>query len=84
MHFTDQGAYMIDPASYYGHAEVDLAMLTLFGQPDTAFWRGYGHLEPGFEARRILYQLFPALVHLRLFGDSYAPMVTRLLDEAGV
>ncbi|SIT10614.1 Fructosamine-3-kinase [Roseivivax lentus] len=84
VHFTDQGAFMIDPACYYGHSEVDLAMLTLFGQPDAAFWRGYGRLEPGFEARRVIYQLFPALVHLRLFGEGYAPMVTGLLDQAGV
>ncbi len=84
VHFTETGAVMIDPACYYGHAEVDLAMLTLFGEPDAAFWRGYGHLEQGVEARRGIYQLFPALVHLRLFGEGYAGMVTGLLDEAGV
>ncbi|MHA6326022.1 fructosamine kinase family protein [Roseivivax sp. CAU 1753] len=77
-------AYMIDPASYYGHAEVDLAMLTLFGAPDAAFWRGYGKLEPGHEARRPIYQLWPALVHLRLFGKRYLSLVTRCLDDLGV
>lgn len=74
-------AALIDPACYHGDAEVDLAMLCLFGEPDQAFWEAYGALEPGWAERRCLYQLFPALVHLRLFGPSYAPLVDRLLNE---
>ena len=76
-------AALIDPACYHGDAEVDLAMLCLFGEPDDAFWEAYGALESGWAERRCLYQLFPALVHLRLFGPSYAPLVDRLLTEAG-
>ncbi len=76
-------AALIDPACYYGDPEVDLAMLCLFGAPDAAFWHAYGPLEPGWEARRPIYQLFPALVHMRLFGASYAPLVDRLLKEVG-
>jgi fructosamine-3-kinase len=76
-------AGLIDPACYHGDAEVDLAMLSLFDTPPDAFWDAYGSLEPGWEARRPLYQLFPALLHLRLFGASYAPMVDRLLSGAG-
>ena len=72
-------AALIDPACYHGHAEVDLAMLTLFDTPPDAFWEAYGALEDGAEERRTLYQLFPALVHMRLFGSAYAPMVDRLL-----
>ncbi len=75
-------AAFIDPACYYGHAEVDLAMLTLFDTPPTCFWEAYGALEPGWETRRTLYQLFPALVHLRLFGSGYAALVNRLLVAA--
>ena len=82
--FTSDRAVLIDPACYYGHAEVDLAMLTLFYAPEPAFWRGYGRPEADREAREPIYQLFPALTHYRLFGDRYAPMVTRLLDAAGV
>lgn len=73
-------AALIDPACYHGDAEVDLAMLCLFGAPDGAFWEAYGALEPGWAERRSIYQLFPALVHLRLFGPSYAPLVERLLS----
>jgi fructosamine-3-kinase len=76
-------AALIDPACYHGHAEVDLAMLCLFDSPPAPFWEAYGAAEPGWRQRRILYQLFPAVLHLRLFGGSYAAMVDRLLSAAG-
>ena len=76
-------AALIDPACYYGHAEVDLAMLTLFDTPPPEFWSAYGALDAGWEARRPLYQLFPALVHLRLFGAAYSGMADRMLTALG-
>ena len=76
-------AAFIDPACYHGHAEVDLAMLCLFSTPPEEFWTAYGSRDAGWEERLPVYQLFPALVHLRLFGATYAPMVERLLDEIG-
>lgn len=72
-------AALIDPACCYGDAEVDLAMLRLFGEPPEEFWKDYGPLRTGWEERQPIYQLFPALVHLRLFGAAYAGMVDRLL-----
>ncbi|HEX9932886.1 MAG TPA: fructosamine kinase family protein [Allosphingosinicella sp.] len=77
-------AALIDPACYHGDREVDLAMLSLFAEPPPEFAEAYGALEPGWEERRILYQLFPALVHMRLFGASYAALADRLLASAGV
>ncbi len=74
---------LIDPACYYGHAEVDIAMLELFDSPSPPFYGAYGVLEPGHRERLAIYRLWPALVHLRLFGDSYKPLVLRLLTEAG-
>jgi fructosamine-3-kinase len=74
---------LIDPACYHGHAEVDLAMLCLFGEPPGEFWEAYGSRGTGWEDRLPVYQLFPALAHLRLFGAAYAPMVDRLLAAAG-
>jgi fructosamine-3-kinase len=76
-------AALVDPACYGGDAEVDLAMLSLFDTPPDEFWDAYGALEPGWEERRPLYQLFPALVHLRLFGATYETMVDRLLRQVG-
>jgi fructosamine-3-kinase len=74
---------LIDPASYYGHAEVDFAMLGLFSQIDASLFDAYGHLDPGYAERRPIYQLWPALVHLRLFGAGYRPLVERLLTASG-
>lgn len=77
-------AGLIDPACYHGHAEVDLAMLSLFGHPGPAFREAYGPAEPGAAERAPIYQLWPALVHLRLFGAGYRGMVEGLLEAAGV
>ncbi|WOI55152.1 fructosamine kinase family protein [Palleronia sp. LCG004] len=74
---------LIDPACYYGDAEVDLAALTLFASPPPSFWEAYGKLDRGWEKRRALYQLWPALVHLRLFGAGYREMVETRLTALG-
>lgn len=66
---------LIDPAVYVGHREVDLAMARLFGGFAPAFYRAYEEawpLRPGHEARRSAYQIYPLLVHARLFGGGYA------------
>lgn len=75
---------LIDPACYHGHREVDIAMLGLFDRPGAAFFEAYGPLEPGHAERLVIYRLWPALVHLRLFGTSYRPMVEGLLSAAGI
>lgn len=74
---------LIDPACYHGHGEVDLAMLCLFAQPSADFDRAYGALASGADERRPVYQLWPALVHLSLFGAAYRGLVERFLREAG-
>jgi len=71
---------LVDPACYHGDAEVDLAMLDLFSTPPEEFHEAYGPLEPGWEERRPIYQLFPALAHVRLWGAGYHAMVDRLLN----
>lgn len=75
---------LIDPACYYGDAEVDLAMLRLFNQPGPELFAAYGSPAPGHEERLPIYQLWPALVHFRLFGAGYTGMVERMLSAAGV
>ncbi|MGR3759911.1 fructosamine kinase family protein [Roseobacteraceae bacterium NS-SX3] len=81
--FSGTRAYLIDPACYYGDREVDLAMLQLFGSPPPAFFEAYGPLDPESEERRAIYQLWPALVHLRLFGMSYRSVVESRLSALG-
>ncbi|PIW26077.1 MAG: fructosamine kinase [Rhodospirillales bacterium CG15_BIG_FIL_POST_REV_8_21_14_020_66_15] len=81
-------AAFIDPAVYYGDAEVELAFTTLFRTFSDAFYARYGErrpIRPGFfEARCALYNLYPLLVHVRLFGGSYAAQVDRTLSRFGV
>ena len=66
----------IDPAIYYGHAEVELAFATLFGSLGEAFFGAYQEIRPiapgFFETRRDLYNLYPLLVHSAFFGGHYA------------
>ena len=75
---------LIDPACYHGDGEVDIAMLCLFGDPGPAFYLAYGPLLAGHEERSAIYTLWPALVHLRLFGDGYRGLVERQLTALGV
>ena len=81
-------AGFLDPAIYYADPEIELAFSTLFGTFGDAFFRAYGErrpLRPGFfEVRRDLYNLYPLLVHVRLFGGSYLGDVERILDRLGV
>jgi fructosamine-3-kinase len=77
----DGTAWLIDPAAYGGHREVDLAMLQLFGSPGRHFLTAYEErfpLAPGHEERVQLYQLFPLLVHAALFGGTYVASAERV------
>lgn len=65
---------LIDPAVYLGHREVDLAMMRLFGGFSPRCFAAYHEcapLAPGWERRVDLYQLYPLLVHVVLFGAGY-------------
>ena len=71
---ADGRPYLIDPAAYGGHREVDLAMLKLFGSPSPRTLHAYEEVQPlapGHEDRVALWQLFPLLVHAALFGGGY-------------
>ncbi|MEJ2655490.1 MAG: fructosamine kinase family protein, partial [Acidihalobacter sp.] len=77
----------VDPAIYYGHPEIELAFTTLFGTFDQPFFARYQELRPipagFFEERRDIYNLYPLLVHVRLFGGSYVHSVDRTLRRFG-
>lgn len=77
----------LDPAIYYADPEIELAFITLFGTFGEPFFARYQELRPlapGFFAdRRDLYNLYPLLVHCRLFGGGYVAQVGRILDRFG-
>ena len=76
---TNGNPYLIDPAVYYGHSEVDLAMSKLFGGFGRRFYDAYHEIIAPHPKQRELteiYQLYYLLVHLNLFGASYLGAVT--------
>jgi len=77
----------IDPAIYFAHNEVELAFMTLFGTFGRSFFDHYHELRPiapgFFRERRDLYNLYPLLVHVRLFGGSYVSSVRSVLEQYG-
>jgi fructosamine-3-kinase len=82
----DGRAWLIDPAVYGGHREVDLAMLRLFGSPSERIFAAYEESAPlsdGWRERVELYQLLPLLVHALLFGGSYVASVERVARRYG-
>jgi fructosamine-3-kinase len=74
--WAPDGAWLIDPAAHGGHRETDLAMLALFGCPHLdrvlAAYDEAAPLGDGWPSRVPTHQLFPLLVHVVLFGRSYA------------
>ena len=80
-----QGAATIfDPAVYYGHREMELAFMTMFDSQPSAFYQAYQKLNPletGWEERLEVYNLYPLLVHVILFGPSYLGGIKRTLSR---
>ncbi|HUT49607.1 MAG TPA: fructosamine kinase family protein [Alphaproteobacteria bacterium] len=80
-------AGFVDPAIYYADAEIELAFATLFSTFGKPFFQRYGEirpLKPGFfEVRRELYNLYPLLVHVRLFGGGYLGGIEATLRKLG-
>ena len=84
-HFYDVEGFpvLVDPASYYGNREMDIAMMHLFGGFEAGVMEAYRWhfpMEVGWKQRISHYQLYPLLVHLNLFGGSYAASVHRILS----
>jgi fructosamine-3-kinase len=80
-------AAFVDPAIYYADPEIELAFSTLFSTFGDAFFARYAELRlirPGFfEVRRHIYNLYPLLVHVRLFGGGYVGAVAGTLARFG-
>jgi protein-ribulosamine 3-kinase len=73
---------IIDPAAHYGWGEAELAMTALFGAFPEDFYRAYTErrtLEPDYQDRFDLYNLYHLLNHLNLFGTGYLGQVRAVL-----
>ena len=82
---TNEGEpVIIDPATYYGDREVDLAMTELFGGFPSAFYGGYNQewqLDEGYQQRKTLYNLYHILNHFNLFGYGYASQAAGMIRQ---
>ena len=80
---TDGTPYLIDPAVYYGHSLVDIAMTQLFGGSEGVLRNllsTFSKTEFHNELIQI-YQLYYLLVHLNIFGSSYRSSVLSILNR---
>ncbi|HEY9751141.1 MAG TPA: fructosamine kinase family protein [Allocoleopsis sp.] len=75
---------IFDPATYFGDREVDIAMTELFGGFPPEFYQGYNQawpLDPGYDRRKTLYNLYHILNHFNLFGGSYEAQANRMMQQ---
>ena len=80
-------AGIIDPALYYAHNEMELAYMALFDGVGQEFFRAYHELLPidrdFYHTRRHIYNLYPLLVHLIIFGEKYIQPLEHSLERFG-
>jgi len=75
---------LVDPAVYYGHREADIAMTQLFGGFQRDFYYAYNQawpMEKDWQKRIDIFNLYPLLVHVNLFGGSYARQVLQIIRQ---
>ena len=81
---ADGSPVILDPATYYGDRETDIAMTELFGGFPAAFYQGYNQawqLEGGYQQRKSIYNLYHVLNHFNLFGGGYANQAKRIIGQ---
>lgn len=78
---------VLDPAIYYAHHEMELAYMTLFDELCEEFFASYCErktIDPGFfSVRRHVYNLYPLLIHLIIFGEKYIRPIDASLTRLG-
>lgn len=86
---TAAGAVVIDPSPYFGHPELDLALLGYFTPVPDATFSAYADVQPiaaDFRERRELWRLFAYFGVLTVdagsdFGRSFIPKLSAALDR---
>ena len=86
--FNMNGAVMIDPAIYYGDREMELAFILMFNTFGDTFFGRYGEVHPlskdFYEVKVPIYQIYPTLVHVALYGTAYTGKLEALLKRMQV
>ena len=86
--FEREGACLIDPAIYYGDKEMELAFILLFNTFGDTFFNAYSEVHPlsedFYESKVPLYQIYPILVHVALYGNPYIGQLEQILKSLKV
>jgi len=86
--FHKQGATLIDPAISFGDKEMDLAYILMFDTFGDTFFESYTEVHPlsedFYKVKVPLYQIYPLLVHVALYGGSYSVQLEQLLKRLKV
>jgi fructosamine-3-kinase len=83
--FNINGAVLIDPAIYFGDREMELAFILLYNTFGDTFFNIYTEVHPlsddFYDTKVPLYQLYPLLVHVALYGRSYSGALQRTMEK---
>ena len=82
--YSSEGPALIDPATYYGDPEADVAFTEMFGGFTRDFYDTYNSIippKPGHIRRKEFYNLYHLLNHANLFGGSYVKKVKSRLQR---
>ena len=86
--FNMNGASVIDPAIYFGDKEMELAFIKMFDTFGETFFEAYAEVHPlsddFYETKVPLYQIYPLLVHVALYGGSYVSQLEWVLKKLKV
>ncbi|PHS31736.1 MAG: fructosamine kinase [Sulfurovum sp.] len=83
--FNINSATLIDPAIYFGDREMELAFIVMFDTFGEAFFEAYGVVHPisenFYDVKVPIYQIYPLLVHIALYGGSYVTQLEKILKK---
>ncbi|MBD3790924.1 MAG: fructosamine kinase family protein [Campylobacterales bacterium] len=86
--YEKNGPCFIDPAIYFGDREMELAFILLFHTFGERFFKEYTALHPlsedFYETKVALYQIYPLLVHIALYGGGYTGELKLRLERLKV
>jgi fructosamine-3-kinase len=86
--FNMNNVFLIDPALYFADREMELAFLRMFRTFGETFWseyKKYASLSEDFDTVKVpLYQIYPYLVHMALYGSSYLRGLQQCLKDLKV
>jgi fructosamine-3-kinase len=78
-------AAVLDPNCKYAHHEAEIAYMDLFHTINPAFLKAYQRdkrFEEGYHRiRRAVYQLYPLIDHVHLFGQDYVKPLMEVVDR---